>query len=190
MNYCRALARIIASRRALLFGDFILSSGIKSKYYLDLRKLLGDPESFKTTIDILAQKALEYYGSFDVVVGVATAGIPWASGLALKLGKGLAYVRSEVKGHGVETLVEGLPFHGDCIVVDDVATTGASIERVVLAVKPYCNVKGALVLVDRLQGARERLERINIRLSYVVDIRGLVECLREENIGVPDNVLS
>jgi len=75
-GYCRELANIIASREALLFGEFTLSSGLKSNYYLDLRRLLGDWSSYKRVLELLAEKVLKEFESFDVVVGVATAGMP------------------------------------------------------------------------------------------------------------------
>ncbi|MEN2999381.1 MAG: orotate phosphoribosyltransferase [Acidilobaceae archaeon] len=162
------LAELIAARGALLFGEFTLSSGAKSNYYLDLRKLLGDAATFRRGVELLAGKARELE-PFEVVAGVATAGIPWASAAALLLGKGVAYVRAEPKTHGTGSSVEGEP-RGRCIVVDDVATTGGSLERAVLALRPLCEVRGALVLVDRLQGARERLEALGVRLTSVATI--------------------
>jgi len=181
-SYCVELAKIIESRGALLFGEFTLSSGLKSNYYLDLRRLLGDWGSYKRVVEMLAERAVRDFGDFDVVVGVATAGIPWASGLAFLLGKGLAYVRSEAKAHGTSRVVEGAPGPGRCIVVDDVATTGASLEAAVRSLEGVCEVVGALVIVDRLQGAGERLERLGVRLSSLVDIRELFKCMGRESL--------
>lgn len=183
VDFCRELARIIVSRGALLFGNFTLSSGLRSNYYLDLRRLLGDSRSYRRVVDLLAMKALEDYNDFDVVVGVATAGIPWASGIALTLGKAMAYVRSEVKAHGASKIVEGDPPPGKCIVVDDVATTGASLESSIKNLTGVCEVVGALVIVDRLQGARERLSSIGVRLSSLVTIEELLKCIGIEGPG-------
>ncbi|MCX8196558.1 MAG: orotate phosphoribosyltransferase [Acidilobaceae archaeon] len=166
------LAELVRARGALLFGEFTLSSGAKSNYYLDMRKLLGDSRAFRRASELLAERAKELE-PFEVVAGVATAGIPWAAAVALMLNKGVAYVRSEAKGHGTGSLVEGDP-RGSCIVVDDVATTGASLERAASALKPFCEVKGAVVLVDRLQGAGERLERLGVKLLSVATIKDII----------------
>ncbi|MCS7106520.1 MAG: orotate phosphoribosyltransferase [Acidilobaceae archaeon] len=166
------LAELIEARGALLFGEFTLTSGAKSSYYLDLRKLLGDGRSFRRAAELLAGRARELE-PFDVAVGVATAGIPWASAIALLMGKGVAYVRSEPKAHGTGSLVEGEP-RGKCVVIDDVATTGGSLERAVLAVRSLCEVRGALVLVDRLQGARERLAALGVRLVSVATVEEIM----------------
>lgn len=169
------LAEIVKGRGALLFGEFTLSSGAKSSYYLDLRRLLGDARSFTAVSSMLAERsqALE---SYDVVVGVATAGIPWAAAVALLRGKGVAYVRSEAKGHGTASLVEGMP-RGRCVIIDDVATTGSSIKRAAEALSGLCDVVGALVIVDREEGAKERLEREGIRLESVAKIGEIMKCL-------------
>jgi len=181
-GYCRELAEIIVSREALLFGEFTLSSGLKSNYYLDLRRLLGDGRVYRRVLEFLAEKALRELGDFDVIIGVATAGIPWASGLALMLGKGLAYVRSEVKQHGTSKVVEGAPKPGSrCIIVDDVATTGASLELAVKSLESICSVMGALVIVDRLQGAKERLESHGIKLVSLLTVKELLGCTQLES---------
>jgi orotate phosphoribosyltransferase len=182
-GYCRELASIIASREALLFGEFTLSSGLKSNYYLDLRRLLGDWSSYKRVLELLAEKVLKEFESFDVVVGVATAGIPWASGLALMLGRGLAYVRSEVKKHGTSRAVEGAPRPGsNCIVVDDVATTGSSLENAIRGLEGLCNVVGALVIVDRMQGAGERLREHGVKLVSLLTIEELLKCFNQSTL--------
>ncbi|MFN4046263.1 MAG: orotate phosphoribosyltransferase [Acidilobaceae archaeon] len=178
MDECRELARIIESRQALLFGEFTLSSGLKSNYYLDMRRLLGDYKSYRGTLELLASKAESTFKDFDTIVGVATGGIPWAAGLALIMGKSLAYVRLERKGHGTHGVVEGAPPHGKCIVVDDVATTGASLESAVEVLKGHCEVVGVLVIVDRLQGAGERMKRANVRMESVATVEELFECIK------------
>ncbi len=178
MDECRELARIVESRQALLFGEFTLSSGLKSNYYLDMRRLLGDYKSYRETLELLAYKAESAFKEFDIIVGVATGGIPWAAGLALVMGKSLAYVRLEKKGHGTLGVVEGAPPYGKCIIVDDVATTGASIESAVEVLKGHCEVVGVLVIVDRLQGAGERLKKINIKMESVATVEELFECMK------------
>lgn len=169
------LAKIVQSRGALLFGEFTLSSGAKSNYYLDLRRLLGDPESFSAVAAMLAKRS-ESLESYDTVVGVATAGIPWAAAIALIRKKGTAYVRSEAKGHGTGKLVEGSP-RGRCIIVDDVATTGSSVMRAAEALAGLCEVVGILVIVDREEGAREKLESRGLRLESVAKISEIMKCL-------------
>lgn len=69
----------------LKFGDFQLSSGLRSPFYVDLRGVLGVPELFRFVVE-------KYLGvvsrlNFDVVMGVATGGIPYASVFGLLVEK-------------------------------------------------------------------------------------------------------
>ncbi|MEM1873887.1 MAG: orotate phosphoribosyltransferase [Acidilobaceae archaeon] len=179
------LAEAMVERRALMVGEFTLTSGRKSRFYLDLRRLLGDPESFSRTVEMLLDKARELE-PYETVVGLATAGIPWATAIALLSGKKLAYARSEVKEHGTRSSVEGL-LEGEetrCILVDDVATTGGTIERAARTLRDsgVCRVEAALVILDRLQGARENLEKAGVKLHAVATIADVVECLAKRGL--------
>jgi len=169
------LAGLLASRNAILKGDFLLASGRRSSVYVDARLLLGDPEAFREALDLLAGVAPQ--GGYSVL-GVATAGIPWAAGLALRLGRPLGYVRVERKGHGRDRLVEGSPPSGPAVLVDDVATTGGSLAAAVEAARRegYEPI-AALVLVDRGEGARERLSSLGVELRSVATLRGVLAAL-------------
>ncbi len=169
------LSRLLASRGAVLRGDFVLASGRRSSVYIDARLLLGDPAAFSEALDLLAGVAPP--GEYSVL-GVATAGIPWAAGLALRQGRPLGYVRVERKGHGRDRLVEGSPPRGPVVLVDDVATTGGSLAAAAEAARRegYEPI-AALVLVDRGEGARERLSGMGVELRSVATLREILEAL-------------
>ena len=67
-------------------------------------------------------------------------------------------------------LVESLVARGQkVVVIDDVATTGSSIEASVLTLRDLgLEVYDAIVAVDRVEGASERLRRINVRLHSIL----------------------
>ncbi|MEM0340431.1 MAG: orotate phosphoribosyltransferase [Acidilobaceae archaeon] len=176
------LVDLLLERKAFMIGDFTLSSGKKSSFYLDLRRLLGDPVSFSKTVEALLAEARDLE-PYDTVVGLATAGIPWATALALTSGKRLAYVRSEAKEYGTKSSIEGLLENegGICVLVDDVATTGGTLKKAIKALSEtnVCKVKAALVIIDRLQGAREALAELSVELRAVTNIAELVQCMKE-----------
>ena len=142
------MAEDILDSKALVIDrkrGFTFSSGIQSPVYCDLRVLLDEPRIREEVVTLLMDKVsrLCILKEVDVIVGVSTGGIPWASWLALTLGKRMAYVRDVLKGHGTRKQVEGRVLYGDrAIVVDDMITTGASAADAVLALREEC---GAVV---------------------------------------------
>ncbi|MEM1643823.1 MAG: orotate phosphoribosyltransferase [Desulfurococcaceae archaeon] len=164
------------------FGRFKLTSGIDSPYYIDLRRLYSYPKLAKR----VALEIIERFNvvrEVDAIVGVATAGIPLATYIAALSEKPLAYIRSERKAHGMESLVEGDVAGRKTAIVDDVATTGGSIERAWNALtsagsKPIA----AIVIVDREQGARERLSRLGLKFFSLTTAREIFSELYKAGI--------
>jgi len=175
-----ALERIcieIARLGMFRVGRFRLSSGLESPYYIDLRKLYSYPHLAK----LVAEEMLNRFNlrRFEMVVGVATAGIALAAYIGSLAGVPVGYVRSERKGHGTQSVVEGVVEGRRVVIVDDVATTGSSIENAYRAlVEQGARPMAAAVVVDREQGARERLERLGIEFYSLIKVRELVGLLR------------
>ena len=178
-----ALAEALFRIGALRFGRFKLASGKSSSYYVDLRVVPSDPEAYRLAVAAyLAVVGALVPESFDVIAGVATAGVTISSPVAYLLKKPMVYVRKEEKGHGLGKQVEGMVRPGwRALVVDDLATTGGSIVSAVDALRGVgCVVKDALVLVDRLEGGKANLAKTGVKLSSFVDIRELVETLYQQ----------
>lgn len=105
---------------------FTWASGIQSPIYCDNRVALSYPAVRTLIKNCLAEKSKEF-GNFDVVAGVATAGIPHGALLADILGKPFIYVRSSAKDHGRRNLIEGELAPGQrVLVVEDLISTGGS----------------------------------------------------------------
>jgi orotate phosphoribosyltransferase len=178
-----ALADALFRIGALRFGKFTLASGRSSSYYLDLRVLPSDPEAYGLGVAAYLAVAKEIgEKNFDAVAGVATAGVTISSPLAYILKKPMVYVRREEKNHGLGKLVEGAVKPGwRALVIDDLVTTGGSVVLAVDALRRSgCVVKDALVLIDRLEGARTNLARVGVNLNSFADVKGLVETLYGE----------
>ncbi len=177
-----ALAEELFRIGAIRFGKFTLASGKPSSYYLDLRILPSNPDAY--AMEIGAYKSLVQeigQDGFDVVAGVATAGVTVSSILSFQLKKPMVYVRKEEKGHGLGRLVEGAVLPGwRALVVDDLVTTGGSIISAVEGLrKAGCTVNTAAVLVDRLEGGSENLAAIGVRLRKYADVKELASILYE-----------
>ncbi|MEM0002220.1 MAG: phosphoribosyltransferase family protein, partial [Desulfurococcaceae archaeon] len=126
------LAIELYKRGIIKLGKFRLTSGLESPYYIDLRQLYSYPDILEKLVDDLI--LLANFDEYEALVGIATSGIVLASFIACKVKKSLSYVRIEKKAHGTQALVEGDVRGKRCLIIDDVATTGGSIEHAYNAV--------------------------------------------------------
>jgi orotate phosphoribosyltransferase len=107
-------------------NPFTWASGLKSPIYCDNRVLLSYPAIRKDIIQAFREKSSQFE-PFDVVAGVATAGIAYGALLAEALDKPFIYVRSKAKAHGMQNLIEGyLPENSTVLVIEDLISTGKS----------------------------------------------------------------
>lgn len=176
---------ILYNRGAILFGEFILTSGMKSPYYIDLRVLPSYPNDFNEICDMYSELIRNEVEAVDRIAGVPTAGIPFATLIAHKLNKPLIYVRKKTeREHGRGRLVEGVLERGDqVILIDDVATTGGSLILTANSIRFVGGeIAGAVVLVDREQGAADNLKQVGVRLHYLVKITDAAEFLLESDV--------
>lgn len=179
------LAKLLYEAGCIKIGDFTLSSGLRSPIYINLKSLPSHPRAFKRVVRMLV--AAIRNRDFDAVCGLALGGVPLATAVAYEMGKPLLYVRKEEKGHGLKTLIEGEPRDGiEAVLVDDVATTGGTLARGVRVLREHgIEVKEAIVVVDRLQGARETLRDLGVGLSSLITLPQLVEVLHSEGLLPP-----
>lgn len=137
-NTSAAVARKLLTIKAIQLSPekpFTWASGILSPIYCDNRKSLSYPEVRNFIKEELAKAAMSF-GDFDVVAGVATAGIPHGALVADVLGKPFIYVRSKPKGHGMQNLIEGeIPDGKKVLVVEDLISTGGSSVQAINALK-------------------------------------------------------
>ena len=91
----------------------------------------------------------------------------------------MIYVRKETKAHGLGKRIEGdISSEGKALIIDDVATTGSSIESAVKALRSEgLMVSDAFVVVDREEGARERLDNLGVRLNSLITLSQLTSGL-------------
>jgi len=171
------IALALAKHNCVLIGEFKLSSGVTSPYYIDLRTVPSHPKLFDLVTDAYVAVLKSLRLAFDRVAGVATAGVPIATIVAYKLKKPFLYVRKEEKAHGTKSLIEGIVNSGDSLlIVDDVATTGGSLQRAVEALRERgAKVEHVVVLVDREQGAGKNLAAKGVKLVSLMTSSKLIE---------------
>jgi orotate phosphoribosyltransferase len=145
---------------SLRFGDFTLTSGRKSDYYID-----GKQTTLRSRgVYLVAQLILdELKGAGVDAIGGPTLGADPVIGAAVALAAlenipliGFI-VRKEAKGHGTQHMIEGPLQAGMRVAVfDDVVTTGASLKHAIDQIEAArCTVVKVLAIVDRQEGARQ-----------------------------------
>ena len=116
-------------------NPFTWASGIESPIYCDNRIILSHPKIRDYVIYCLEKKATDL-GEFDVVAGVATAGIAFGALVADRLKKPMVYVRSKAKAHGRQNMIEGeLKGNEKVLVIEDLISTGGSSLKAVDALR-------------------------------------------------------
>jgi orotate phosphoribosyltransferase len=177
------LCRVLNKIGAIKFGTFKLASGKTSPYYIDLRIVPSFPDAFQKVCDVYLKLINKELGkeAFDRIAGIPIAGIPFASFIAYQLRKPFLYIRQQAKLHGRERRIEGVLMPGDrVLLVDDLVTTGRSLSRAAKAVRAEGGtVNHALVLLNREEGGKQKLEKDNIQLHYLLTAREAAEKLYE-----------
>jgi len=159
-------------KAAYLEGDFTLSSGLKSKYYLDKYLFETDPALLQ---DIASAMLPLLPNEFERLAGVELGGVPLVTALALRTGRPFIIVRREAKQYGTGRVFEGHLNPGDRVVlVEDVLTTGSQA----LSAAKRLEAAGAKVVkivyvVDRQQGAAQAFEKAGYDAAYLFTAQDL-----------------
>src|SRR5699024_9017174 len=176
----KEIAEILLDLKAVKLrpqNPFTWASGIRSPIYCDNRITLSHPEErsfISRSLIELAGQAEDY----DVVAGVATAGIPYASIIAHMMEKPLIYVRSSSKGHGRQNVIEGSYESGQKILLieDLISTGGSSLEAVrQLRLAQLDVLKVIAIFTYQLPDAEEGFEEAGLKYKALCDYETLID---------------
>ena len=186
MEFVKEFAIFLHENGAIKFGDFKLSSGKNSAYYVDLRIIPSFPHQFRKIIKSLQNIIVEKIGldGFEYIASVPTSGLVMASALAVEIVKPLIYIRQKPKNYGTGSLIEGkMQENSRVVLIDDVGTTGQSLLYAIKSLREAkMNVDSAFVIVNRLEGAREQLESEGVKLYELINIFEISDALYKEKI--------
>jgi len=133
------VAELLLDVKAVIINaekPFRYASGILSPIYCDNRLLLSNAEKRRKIVDYFLSFIEQHEIQFDVIAGVATAGIAWAALLADRLNKPMIYIRSEKKGYGKQNSIEGnLELGQRLLIIEDLVSTGGSSLQYITAVR-------------------------------------------------------
>lgn len=165
--------------RSMRFGEFVLSSGATSNYYIDVRKTSLHPAGLKMISklfwDMLAPHDVTAVGGLTLGADPLVAGLMWYSAEQGKPLEGFL-VRRTTKDHGLRGQVEGnLAGHKRVAILDDVITSGESALIAAEAAESYkAEVVRVLAVVDRGQGAVQAFQQRGYPFSALFAIGDLL----------------
>ncbi|ESA34689.1 orotate phosphoribosyltransferase [Leptolyngbya sp. Heron Island J] len=159
-------------------GDFVLSSGQRSNYYINGKLVTLHPQGGQ----MVGRVMLDYLDNSVVGVGGLTLGadpiVTAVSVVAAYEGRSVTplIVRKEAKGHGTRAYIEGpsLPDQSNVVILEDVVTTGQSAMTAIIRLREagYA-VNQVISLVDRQQGGAEHYAHENIDFKAVYTISAI-----------------
>jgi orotate phosphoribosyltransferase len=163
---------------AVRFGEFELSHGGTSEYYVDKYRFETDPDALELVAEAFADRLDGAGGhpSEEKLAGVALGAVPLAAATSIVAGRPYVVVRKATKEYGTGNRIEGHLEEGeDVVVLEDVATTGTSAMEAVEALREAgAVVDRVLVVVDRQEGADERLAEHDVELDALVTAEDLL----------------
>ena len=159
--------REILQAKSLRKGDFTLSSGRKSSYYLDCRLTTMNPQGALLIARLILKTIRDQHIQADAIGGLTLGADPIGAAVAVvSCLEGTPInafiVRKEAKSHGMQRFIEGFdaPPGARVIVVDDVCTTGESILKASeKAEQAGDQVVATFCVVDREEGGSEAIRR-------------------------------
>jgi len=192
VDFVKEFSIFLHEKKIIQFGDFTLTSGKKSQYYVDLRLVPSFPHQFRKMVKYLQGEIIKDIGldNFDSLVSIPTGGLVIASALAIETVKPLIYVRSKPKDYGTSKSIEGKIWEGlKVLMIDDVATTGDSVVNGIKSLtEAKIKVEDVYVIVNRMEGAEEALKKQGVTLHSITNVMQITKSLYEQNL-VGDDVL-
>ena len=166
----------LVRQQALELGEFTLSSGKKSSYYLDCRKVTLDSRGAQLIawgiLDLLGDDLPDAIGGMAIGADPITASVLTIAALHGKTLRGFI-VRKEPKDHGKGRDVEGPVTRGDsAVILEDVVTTGGSSLQAIERAEAFgLRVIGVAAVIDRLEGGAQALADRGYALKSLLTIR-------------------
>ena len=184
-QYKQEFIEFMIDSQVLKFGDFTLKSGRKSPFFMNAGAYVTGTQ-LRRLGEYYAKAIHDHYGlDFDVLFGPAYKGIPLSVATTMAIselyGKDVRYCsnRKEVKEHGDTGILLGSKLKdGDrVVIIEDVTTSGKSIEETFPIIKAQADVeiKGLMVSLNRMEkGQGEKSALCEIKEKYGFDANAIV----------------
>ena len=199
-SYKEEFIQFMVDCEVLRFGDFTLKSGRKSPFFMNAGLYIKGSQLEKLG-EYYAKAIVDNYGDdFDILFGPAYKGIPLSVATTMAFhrlyGKEIKYCsnRKEAKDHGDAGILLGSPIKdGDrVVVIEDVTTSGKSMEETIPILKAQGDIKilGLMVSLNRCErgkGDKGALDEISELYGFpanaIVTMEEVIEDLYNKEIN-------
>jgi orotate phosphoribosyltransferase len=157
---------------AVKYGEFELSHGGTSEYYVDKYVFETTPDCLELIAAAFAERVRG-----TKLAGVALGGVPLVAATSVETGLPYVIARKQQKEYGTGNLIEGALEDGEeVVVIEDIATTGQSAIDAAEALRNAgATVSRVLVVVDREEGATDNLAEADLELESLVTASELLD---------------
>ncbi|MCI4346232.1 MAG: orotate phosphoribosyltransferase [Thermoplasmata archaeon] len=166
-----AVRETLLASGAVKFGDFTLTSGRKSDVYVDVKQAWTHPDRLATLAHALAGRVR----GEEFLAGMELGAVPLVVATALETHLPIVVLRKAAREHGTGQRVEGSVRPGARgLLLEDVVTTGGSVAASVELLRAEgAIVERVVAVIDREEGARERLAALDVRLEALATLAEL-----------------
>ncbi len=149
------------------YGDFTLSSGRRSDYYIDKYQFETRPELLRNITGKLSRLIHDVYEDIDRLAVPALGGVPLGATLCVDMDLPYVIIRKQEKEYGTESQIEGTFSEGErVVIVEDIVTTASEALRTLDTLQEEdLNVLGVTCVVSRQEGGEENLADRGIELN-------------------------
>jgi orotate phosphoribosyltransferase len=181
-NIAERVADALYRSGCLKFGTFRIKSGALSPYYIDLACLISSSKDLCTIAEIAAAEVRRIMAvdRIDKLASIELKGALILPSIGYQVNLPCTVVRKEEKAYGVTGRIVGSEIaRGDHVLFfDDVLSEGLSkIEGIAPLEELGARVKHLMVVIDREQGGKEKLEKLGYNVHVLAKISDLISPL-------------
>ena len=162
-------------------GQFQLKNGSMSPIYIDLKNIISYPFIVNKITQLIWEKIKDI--EFDHLCGIPYGGIPISSVLSCNYNKPMLMLRKEIKKYGTNKIIEGTyKPNQKCILIEDVITTGSSLQGVIKTLKKLnLEIEHIVVICDRRSHNAKNLFLTQYNLTSLFSIYDVLKILLSNN---------
>ncbi len=168
----------IIKEKAVLKGEFILSSGQKSNFYIDIKRITLDGKFLDIITEIISDYVAKNFKTRNFA-GIELGSVPIVAATILKMkqkgynSKGVI-VRKELKKYGTSREIEGSEDIGSAILIEDVITTGkTTADAIDKLLRNNIKIEGVITIIDR--GGGENIKSKVDKFFSLFEARNVLE---------------